>query len=131
MNNLILNLDKELDESLYVQIYNIIKNGIISGNMEKGSKLPSLRKLAEENEISITTVETAYTQLLVEGYVETRPKSGYYVSKDITDSAAELSQGAVTERLEDLLPTNSTRAKRIVGADKPMIYDQESFEFSK
>ncbi len=41
--------------------------------------MPSLRRLSTELGISITTVEQAYAQLLVEGYLESRPKSGYFV----------------------------------------------------
>ncbi|MDR4235475.1 winged helix-turn-helix domain-containing protein, partial [Priestia megaterium] len=66
---------------LYIQLYRHIRSDILSGNIKTGEKLPSLRKLAELNEISITTAEQAYNQLLTEGYITSRPQSGYYVSK--------------------------------------------------
>ncbi len=130
LKSLILNLDNSSEQNLYVQIYTLLKNDIMNGTLEKGTKLPSLRKLAQENDISVTTVETAYTQLLVEGYIESRPKSGYYVSETIntTEEAAE-EQEPVS--LDSLLPTDSAQAKGPFVKDRQMIYDEASFEFSK
>ena len=122
-----LNLDNSLNENLYIQIYNSLKQDIVSGTLEKGTKLPSLRKLAQDNDISVTTVETAYTQLLVEGYIESRPKSGYFVSDMADASGIATDEESVT--LEDLLPAGGENKK--AGSDKPMIYDESSFEFSK
>ena len=55
------------DVSLYIQLYRHIKNEILSGNLKIGEKLPSLRRLARESNISITTAGQAYNQLLTEG----------------------------------------------------------------
>ena len=132
LKSLILNLDNSSGENLYVQIYELLKGEILSGALPKGTKLPSLRKLASENEISVTTVETAYTQLLVEGYIESRPKSGYFVSDGIAESAAEIIDDADGPTgLEDLLPPDTSQARKVAGGEKPMVYDEESFEFSK
>ena len=133
MKSLILNLDNSSSENLYVQIYTILKNDILSGTLAKGTKLPSLRKLAQENEISVTTVETAYTQLLVEGYIESKPKSGYYVRQEIGDAESGIIQPEASEEisLQSLLPPDSSHAHKLAGNEKQMIYDEESFEFSK
>lgn len=130
MKSLILNLDNSLGDSLYVQIYNLLKSDILNGTLARGTKLPSLRKLAKENGISVTTVETAYTQLLVEGYIESRPKSGYYVSETITEAGADAT-GDEEITLDQLLPTDSSNKQRMAGKDRQMIYDEDSFEFSK
>lgn len=130
MKSLILNLDNSSEESLYIQIYNILKNDILNGTLAKGTKLPSLRKLAQENDISVTTVETAYTQLLVEGYIESRPKSGYFVSETITEAGSDSSADEEIT-LNSLLPPDSSQSKKVAGKDKQMIYDEQSFEFSK
>ena len=71
---------------LYIQLYEAIKGDILSGAMAAGEKLPSLRSLSKELGISITTTELAYNQLLVEGYVISRPQSGYYVASINPDS---------------------------------------------
>lgn len=66
---------------LYIQLYEYIRSEIISGNMEEGAKLPALRRIARDLNLSITTVEFAYNQLSVEGYIESKPQSGFYVAK--------------------------------------------------
>lgn len=63
----------------YIQIYQYFKNQIISGTLSSHSRLPSIRNLASQLGISTTPVELAYQQLLSEGFISSRPKSGYVV----------------------------------------------------
>ena len=80
MKPIVLNQKKDAGKSLYLQIYNHIKKEILSGSASAGEKLPSLRRLSKDLDISITTSELAYNQLLVEGYIVSKPQSGYYVA---------------------------------------------------
>ena len=80
MNTLTPILDDASKQPLYIQLYNYIKTEISCGRLSSGFKLPSLRALAASLKISITTVELAYNQLTVEGYIISRAKSGYYVN---------------------------------------------------
>ena len=64
---------------LYEALYRCIRGDILSGNLQPGEKLPSKRALAEHLEVSKITVETAYSQLLSEGYICSREKVGYFV----------------------------------------------------
>ncbi len=73
--------EKDIGKPLYFQIYLQIKEEIQEGRMKAGDRLLSKRKMAESLNVSINTVETAYSQLLSEGFIESRPKSGYYVSQ--------------------------------------------------
>jgi GntR family transcriptional regulator/MocR family aminotransferase len=66
---------------IYVQVYNSIKEIVISGKLKRGTKLPSKRKFASHHNLSITTVVNAYEQLIAEGYIESKEKRGYYVCK--------------------------------------------------
>lgn len=66
---------------LYRQLYNYIKSEIKDGKMKSGEKLPSKRNLALHLKISQNTVETAYQQLAAEGYIKSKPKSGFFVYK--------------------------------------------------
>ena len=66
---------------LYLQIYDGIKEQVLDGELASGEKLPSLRKAAENMGVSLTTAKLAYDQLLVEGYVTSQEKSGYYVAQ--------------------------------------------------
>lgn len=77
MNRMII--DDRLEEAFYIQIYRYYKNQIIHGIFKEGDKLPSIRQLTKDIKVSKTTVETAYNQLVVEGYVNNIPKRGYYV----------------------------------------------------
>ena len=67
-------------ESMYIHLYKCIKNDILAGTLKAKEKLPSKRMLAKNLGISLITVENAYAQLLVEGYIYSEPKRGYYVS---------------------------------------------------
>lgn len=70
---------------LYICLYNAVREDIMRGILKGGSKLPSKREMAGNNAVSVITVENAYSLLLSEGYIYSRPRSGYFVS-DITKS---------------------------------------------
>ena len=69
------------DKSKYYYLYSAIKEDILSGTLKKNEKLPSKRALAEHLGISLITVETAYQMLKDEGYIESRERSGYFVTE--------------------------------------------------
>ena len=71
-------LDANAKTPLYEQLYRALKEDILSGEIKGGEKLPSKRTLAEHLNISRITVENAYNQLVTEGYLVSKPKSGYY-----------------------------------------------------
>lgn len=81
MNELTIHLNAKDKMPLYEQIYNYIKAEIRKQNIISGEKLPSTRILSRHLEVSRSTVELAYEQLLSEGYIEARPYKGYYVSE--------------------------------------------------
>lgn len=82
-------LEKESSKPLYIQLYDAIKKEIIN-NLTHGSKLPSVRKVATEYKISKNTVELAYKQLYTEGYIESIPKSGYFVADTLLEPHYEM-----------------------------------------
>ena len=79
MNELTMELDVQSKTPLYEQIYNYIKRDIQSGKIQSKEKLPSTRSLSVFLQVSRSTVELAYEQLLSEGYIESVPYRGYYV----------------------------------------------------
>ena len=113
---------KENSDFLYVQLYEAIKEDILSGDMTAGEKLPSLRSLSKELGISITTTELAYNQLLVEGYVISKPQSGYYVAS--INPEAGLPDG----RLIKSAPAN---LEDYTFEESPYITDLSCFDFGK
>ncbi len=64
---------------LYEALYRCIRRDILEGRLAPGEKLPSKRALSQHLEVSKITVETAYNQLLSEGYIRSREKVGYFV----------------------------------------------------
>lgn len=72
-------IEKQGHTPLYLQLYNQMKEQIEKGQLKAGEKLPSIRNLSYDLQISKTTVQSAYDQLTVEGYLLSREKSGYYV----------------------------------------------------
>lgn len=69
------------DESKYYYLYSSIKEDILAGNLKKNEKLPSKRSFAEHLGVSLITIETAYQMLKEEGYIESRERSGYFVTE--------------------------------------------------
>ncbi|AXU09783.1 PLP-dependent aminotransferase family protein [Parvimonas micra] len=65
---------------LYMQIYEYFKNEIINGTYKANTKLPSKRNLAKEYNISLNTVDNAYSKLLEEGFIYSKERQGFFIS---------------------------------------------------
>ena len=94
---LTLELHKNKSTPLYMQIYSYIKSEVLARRLKAGNKLPSKRALAAQLGISTITIEGAYGQLMAEGYIYAKTKSGYYISplesiQQADDSAADFFQ---------------------------------------
>lgn len=81
MNELTISLKQGDKIPLYEQIYSYIKEEIQKGAIPSGEKLPSTRALCRHLDVSRSTVELAYEQLLSEGYIEAQPYRGYFVAE--------------------------------------------------
>ena len=79
MNELLIGLDFHTGVSLYEQIYRYIRKDITGGRLSCGERLPSARLLASQLQVSRSTVDAAYAQLVSEGYLQAKRGSGYYV----------------------------------------------------
>ena len=66
-------------DSMYEYLYRCIKQDILQRKLKAGEKLPSKRAFAKNLGVSTITVESAYAQLVAEGYLYSLPKRGYYV----------------------------------------------------
>lgn len=78
---LIYDFSRRGEHPLYEYLYHCLKEDILSGRIPAGTKLPSKRELAADNQISIRTVMNAYDQLLTEGYITAEEKRGYFAAK--------------------------------------------------
>lgn len=86
-----LHLDVTLSVPLFEQVYDGLRKRIVSGQILAGYCLPSSRKLAQELGVSRTTIVTAYEQLEAEGFVQSKPGAGVYVT-DIGDIEISIPQ---------------------------------------
>lgn len=63
----------------YYTLYSALRDDILRGKFRAGERLPAKRRLAEELGVSVVTVRLAYEQLLAEGYIRSKERSGYFV----------------------------------------------------
>ena len=117
--------DSTSSKSLYVQIYEYIRKGLTDGRIAAGDRLPSIRNMAKILGVSITTVRMAYDQLMVEGYLESKPQSGFYVRQG---SAGDHSPN-ISFRSEN--PDQPVTVMQVSEQRGSMLYDPESFDFVK
>ncbi len=99
--------DKESNKPLYIQLYEYIKTEITSGLLKPDSKLPSIREASSTLNLSKTTIENAYSQLVAEGYIDNLPKKGYFVC-DLSEynfNVKELHKNSV-EEYEEIIYLN-------------------------
>ncbi|MBT3703878.1 MAG: winged helix-turn-helix transcriptional regulator, partial [Alphaproteobacteria bacterium] len=80
-----LALDRSTMVPLQMQIYDQIRDAILSGRLAPGTGLPATRTLATELGLSRNTILGAFDRLLAEGYVEGKPGSGTHVSNILPD----------------------------------------------
>lgn len=78
-------LDPDSNLNLQGQIRSKLVEGILNGNFPGGTKLPSSRKLAEQLQVARNTVVLAYEQLIEEGFLESRQRSGIFVNQHILE----------------------------------------------
>ena len=95
-------LNKKSKKTLYLQIYEQFKEKIISGQLEEGSRLPSIRSLSDSLNISKNTVTYAYQQLCIEGYVANKTRSGFYI-QEIDNHSFSLQDQNETPTTPDIL----------------------------
>jgi GntR family transcriptional regulator / MocR family aminotransferase len=101
---------------LYLRVFSSLASDIVSGKRKTGEKLPSIRNCASDLGISKNTVEAAYYELLAEGYIESRPKSGFYVcaiSSSLKKRWAQIDAVNSTEKKQPPLTAQNTEDEHI------------------
>lgn len=80
---MIIQIDFNSDEAIYLQLRNQIILGIATSKLREGEQLPSVRQLADDIGINMHTVNKAYTVLRQEGYVKVDRRRGAVIALDI------------------------------------------------
>ncbi|GAA0083924.1 GntR family transcriptional regulator [Clostridium sp. CTA-7] len=93
---------------IYEQIVNSIREEVISGGLEPNEKLPSIRSLAKDLNISVITTKRAYEELENQGFIETVGGKGCYVSYFNKELVYEEKLKEIEEKLEDIIQTART-----------------------
>ncbi|MEO1470845.1 MAG: PLP-dependent aminotransferase family protein, partial [Pseudomonadota bacterium] len=75
-------LDPDFPGTLQMQIRNLVSEGILAGRFRPGERMPSSRRLATHLGLSRITVTLAYTDLVANGYLASRGRSGFFVAED-------------------------------------------------
>jgi GntR family transcriptional regulator len=96
---MLLHLTDLSDEPLQGQIVRQIRARILAGELTAGSDLPSIRKLAREQHISVITVQRAYETLEHESLIHSRRGKGFFV----TEISEEARKAMARERLREIL----------------------------
>ena len=110
--NIVCPLDPDTEAPFYRQIYERFRNAIASGLLKPGDRIPSARALTKELGLARGTIETAYSLLAAEGYIEAHGQAGTIVTpglKTIAPVALQLPQSKtsaaeVSFRPESILP---------------------------
>ncbi len=86
-------------DPIYEQIVRQIKAQIIAGELGEGAPLPSIRKLAQDLQISVITSKRAYDELEAEGFIDTVAGKGTFVAAQNAEFLREKRMKAVEEQL--------------------------------
>ena len=80
---MIIEIDFNSDEALYIQLRNQIIFGIATSRIQEGDSLPSVRQLADSIGINMHTVNKAYSVLKQEGFVRLDRRKGAVIALNI------------------------------------------------
>jgi GntR family transcriptional regulator len=118
----ILVLSELSDEPLHAQLSRQIRAKILSEGLEGGEALPSIRRLAKEQRISVITVQRAYDDLEREGLVRSRRGKGFWVAPISEGSKQKMAEDRFTDALEKLVLHAS--AEGLSGPEMRRILDE-------
>lgn len=89
--------------AIYEQIVNQLKNAIVTGELQAGEALPSIRGLAGELNVSVITTKRAYEELEKDGLIRSVSGKGFYVCEYNTDYLKEKQLMMLEKRLSEVI----------------------------
>lgn len=116
-----LDLAPIIGRGLQGQLVEQLREMILDGRLATATKMPATRDLASRLGVSRNTVLISYERLLAEGYLETRGRSGTYVSADLPETKLGFQQQAAAESREPSRPTTRPLPRRFAA---PILHDR-------
>lgn len=108
----VIHLDYRDARPIYLQIVSGFREQIVSGVLQSGDRLPSVRELAAELTINPNTIQRAYRELEMEGWIASVPGKGSFISGVPAGETLALLQ-TFDETVRALLALGKTRAELI------------------
>jgi GntR family transcriptional regulator len=96
----LININDQGSEPLYLQIVRQVSAQIITGSLPQGEPLPSIRELARREHISVITVQKAYEELARQNLIVSRRAKGFFVADLTRTSKADLARSHCKDALE-------------------------------
>jgi GntR family transcriptional regulator len=96
---MLLQLTDLSEEPLQGQIIRQLREKILAGDLSAGTDLPSIRKLAREQHVSVITVQRAYEVLLHNGLIHSRRGKGFFVSELSNSGRKDMARQRLREAL--------------------------------
>lgn len=124
---MLIEIDFESDEAIYVQLRNQIVLGIATSTIHEGDTLPSVRQMADHIGINMHTVNKAYNVLRREGFLQLDKRRGAVISIDVNKLQA---LEELQEKMRILLARGSCKkiTREEVHQIVDLIYDEYEFE---
>jgi GntR family transcriptional regulator/MocR family aminotransferase len=111
----LVGLDPASRVPLYRQLYDEVRQAILSGRLAPGTRLPGTRTLAQELDLSRNTVALAFGQLLAEGYIEGQARTGTFVSRTVPEALLRVPRAQPPRAARRPLRQVSTRGAVLAG----------------
>ena len=115
-------INRQKSETLFEQIYQKMREAILTRRLRVGTKLPATRLLAQGLKVSRNTVMSVYDQLIAEGYLNGKLGSGTFVAEEIPDNLLETR----TQSIKNNTDSNSLRNI----SKRGQVFDNLNFAFS-
>ena len=112
--SLAIPLDDESNVPLFRQLYESVRESILSGALAPGVRLPATRTVAADLGVSRNTVLLAFEQLRAEGYIEGKVGSGSYVSRNLPDQRVLVPSARLTRPASARAAKVSRRARQMM-----------------
>ena len=121
---MVLEIDFNSDEALYIQLRNQIIVGIATERIREGDSLPSVRQLAEHIGINMHTVNKAYSVLKQEGLVKLDRRRGAVICLDVVKMRADAASASAGRRSTSWSTPFSTRLQIMEAAARQQDSDE-------